>query len=495
MKLKQLVYITAILVSLSACKVGKRYVQPELDLPEDFRGDTLTYQQDTLTFAQVSWRHFFNDPQLIALIDTALANNYDMRTALKNIEIANRNLKQNKLEYLPNIDGNIASVNKQYRSKNFYANPSVGWYGNRNKEAPDNMFSYQSQFSAGIEFSWELDVWGKIAHQGDILKSGFLDSYEAKNAIQTQLVADVAKGYFNLLMLDAQIEVAKRNLQLNDSTLRMIRLQYDAGEITALAIQQTESQRLVAASLIPELEKEIAIQENALNVLIGEMPDVISRGFQIDSLMNTGDNITLGAPLEIVRNRPDIKQAEYALIAANADMNIRQIMRYPSLSLSGVFGTNAMLPKNWYNIPGSLLGGIIGGLTVPVFKNGRLKNEWEVAKIEREKTELELQKTVMEAVHEVSNAVITVEKQKEQIDLARKRVENSEKAVKNASLLFMSDYATYLEVITAQSNFLSSELDLVDIRQKQLDAYVDLYRALGGGWQDEEEEQEAERGN
>ncbi|PRD55740.1 efflux transporter outer membrane subunit [Sphingobacterium gobiense] len=482
MTLKRLVYITAVLVSLSACKVGKRYVQPELNLPESFRGDTLTYQQDTITFAQVSWRAFFNDPQLIALIDTALVNNYDMRTALKNIEIANRNLKQNKLEYLPSIDGNIATVNRQYRSRDFYGNPSSGWYGD--KEAPDNLFNYQSQFATGLEFSWELDIWGRIAHQQDILKSDFLDSYEAKNAIQTRLIADVAKGYFNLIMLDAQIEVAKRNLQLNDSTLRMIRLQYDAGEITALAIQQTESQRLVAASLIPELEKEIALQENALNVLIGEMPNVVSRGFKIDSLMNTENSITLGAPLEIVRNRPDIKRAEYALVAANAEMNIQQIMRYPQLSLSGVFGVNAMLPKNWFNIPGALLGGIAGGITAPVFRNGRLKNAWEVAKIEREMTELELQKTVMEAVHEVSNAVITVEKQKEQIALARRRVENSELAVRNASLLFMSDYATYLEVITAQSNALSSELALVDIRQKQLEAYVDLYRALGGGWQE-----------
>ncbi|PRD46549.1 efflux transporter outer membrane subunit [Sphingobacterium haloxyli] len=482
MTLKRLVYITAVLVSVSACKVGKRYVQPELNLPESFRGDTLTYQQDTIAFAQVSWRAFFNDPQLIALIDTALVNNYDMRTALKNIEIANRNLKQNKLEYLPSIDGNIATVNRQYRSRDFYGNPSSRWYGD--KEAPDNFFNYQSQFATGLEFSWELDIWGRIAHQQDILKSDFLDSYEAKNAIQTRLVADVAKGYFNLIMLDAQIEVAKRNLQLNDSTLRMIRLQYDAGEITALAIQQTESQRLIAASLIPELEKEIALQENALNVLIGEMPNVVSRGFKIDSLMNTENSITLGAPLEIVRNRPDIKRAEYALVAANAEMNIQQIMRYPQLSLSGVFGVNAMLPKNWFNIPGALLGGIAGGITAPVFRNGRLKNAWEVAKIEREMTELELQKTVMEAVHEVSNAVITVEKQKEQIALARRRVENSELAVRNASLLFMSDYATYLEVITAQSNALSSELALVDIRQRQLEAYVDLYRALGGGWQE-----------
>ncbi|TDS17151.1 efflux transporter outer membrane subunit [Sphingobacterium paludis] len=482
LKFVHLVYCIALIAAASACKVGKPYQPPALGLPEEFRGDTITYREDTVIFGHIPWRSFFNDPQLLSLIDSGLANNYDMRTALKNIEIANRNLRQNRLEYLPAFDANIATVNRQYRSRDFYAGPSSKWYTEEGGEAPNKLFNYQSQFASGIEFSWELDIWGRIANQKDQLKAEFLDSYEAKNAIQTMLVSDIAKGYFNLIMLDAQIEVAKRNLTLNDSTLRMIQLQFEAGEITALAIQQTESQRLLAASLIPEIEKEIAIQENSLRVLIGQMPEAVGRNNKIDSLMNTETGITLGAPLEIVRNRPDIKRAEYALISANAQMNIQQIMRYPQLSLNGVFGVNSMLPKNWFNIPGALLGGIVGNLTGPVFRNGRLKNQYEVARLEREKAELELQRSVMEAVSEVSNAVVTVEKQVEQLKLARKRVENSQLAVKNASLLFKGGYATYLEVITAQSNALDSELSLVDIGARQLQAYVDLYRSLGGGW-------------
>ncbi|MFD1771104.1 efflux transporter outer membrane subunit [Sphingobacterium suaedae] len=482
-KLKHLLYVAISILALSACKIGNRYTQPTLNLPANFRGDTASYQADTLIFGNVSWRIFFSDPQLIALIDSGLSNNYDIRTALTNIEIANRNLRQNKLEYLPVIEGNLATVNKQYRSNDFYGSPSSKWYSEKGTEAPAKFFNYQSQFATGVEFGWELDVWGRLANQKDQLKAEFLDSYAGKHAVQTLLVSDIAKGYFNLIMLDAQIEVAKRNLQLNDSTLRMIQLQFDAGEITALAIQQTESQRLIAASLIPELEKDIAIQENALSVLIGQMPKNVDRKIKTDSLLNVANDITLGSPMDIIRNRPDIKQAEYSLITANAKMNIRQIMRYPQLSLSGVFGVNAMLPKNWFNIPGALLGGIAGQLTAPIFRNGRLKNDYEVAKLEREKAELAFQKTVMEAVTEVSNTIITVEKQREQLKLARKRVENSELAVKNASLLFKGGFASYLEVITAQSNALSSELALVDIRQKQLEAYVDLYRSLGGGWE------------
>lgn len=483
MTLKQFFVFFMIALVMNSCKVGSKYTQPDLHLPGSFRGQMDSDATDTTVLSRISWHDFFKDPILLELIDSGLRYNYDMRVALKNIEIANKNLRFNKLEYLPTIDANIASINKQYRSKDFYSSPSSKWYAQDGKEASEHLFNYQSQHSSGVAFSWELDIWGRIAQQRDMLKADLLDTYESKTAIQTKLIADIATGYFNLLMLDAQIEVAKRNLQLNDSTLRMIELQFDAGEITALAIQQTQSQRLLAASLIPELEKKIAIQENALRTLIGEMPSSVRRNQHTDSLIDVAPDISLGSPLDIVRNRPDIKRAEYALIAANAEMNIRQIMRYPQLSLSGVFGVNAMLPKNWFNIPGALLGGVAGELTAPIFKKRKLKTQFEIAMIEREKAELELQRQVMEAVNEVSNAIIVVEKQKEQFELAKQRVENSELAVRNASLLFKSDYATYLEVITAQSNALKSELDLVDIQQKQLEAYVDLYRALGGGWE------------
>lgn len=469
-------------IFLSSCKVGNKYKQPDLNLPEAYRQAWDSSSVDS-TLQSIAWRDFFNDSVLLALIDSGLVNNFDMRIALKNIEIANRNLRINKLNYLPSIDANIGTVNKQYRSADFYASPSSKWYTEKGETAPDVLSTYQSQYSTGLEFSWELDVWGKIANQKDMLKAEWLQTQEARNAIQTKLVSDIATGYFNLLKLDAQIVVAKHNLALNDSTLRMIQLQFKAGEITALALQQTESQRLVAASLVPDLEKAILVQENALRMLVGEMPNNIVRGNSLnDKIVNFSSEISLGSPVDIIRNRPDIKSAEYNLIKANANANIAQIMRYPQLSLSGVFGVNAMLPKNWFNIPGALLGSVIGEISTPIFRNNKLKNKHEIAKIEREKQELNLQREVMEAVVEVSNTIVTVEKQYEQLAFVEQRVSNSQLAVKNASLLFKSGYATYLEVITAQSNALRSELDLVELQQKQLNSFVTLYRSLGGGW-------------
>ncbi len=475
-------FIGLCLLIAQGCKVGEKYTQPSLNLPDQFRGDTLSYFADTSSISNISWKDFFHDPTLKELIDSALVNNFDMKTALLNIEIASKQLRQNKYNYLPEVDATIGSMNKQWRSKEFGSGPSSKWYEKHGTKASENMFTYVSQFGSEIGFSWEIDIWGKISNAKDQLNAEFMNSQEVRNAIQTNLIANVAKGYFNLLMLDAKIEVAKRNVTLNDSTKKMLELQYQAGEITALGIQQTESQRLIAASLVPELEKEILIQENALQVLTGKMPDRIERGTSFEHLFAENKDISLGSPIEILRNRPDVRGAELELIASNANANIQQAMRYPSLSLGGEFGVNAMLPKNWFSIPGALLGGIGANLTAPIFKSKSLKTKWEVAKLERDKAELSLQQTVLEAVSEVSDAVITVEKQREQLEYARLRVENSQKAVQNANLLFKGGYATYLEVITAQSNALNSDLALVELRQEHLESYVNLYRSLGGGW-------------
>lgn len=467
---------------VASCKVGQRYVQPDLHVPNAFRGDTVHAATDTVHTGRVHWNTFFKDPTLKNLIDSALVHNNDLKVALINLEIANRQLRQNRANYLPSVDATVAGANRQWRSSEFSSGPSSKWYDKMQKDAPQNMFMSVSQFGSEVSFSWELDIWGKISNRNDQLLAEYLDTFEAKNAVQTSIIANVAKGYFNLLMLDAKIEVAKRNVRLNDSTLRMIELQYEAGEITALAIQQTESQRLLAASLIPQLEKEIFVQENALRILAGQMPDSIPRDDSASQVFAEDMTFTLASPVEVIRNRPDVRSAELQLVAANANANVEQAMRYPTLSIGGSLGVNAMLPKNWFNIPGALLGGIAGDITTPIFRNKTLKLRYETARLERDKVEIGLQQTVVEAINEVSNAVVTVEKQREELEYARRRVENSKLAVRNATLLFKGGYASYLEVITAQSNALSSDLDLAELRQQHLQSHVDLYRALGGGW-------------
>lgn len=470
----------AMLLLASGCKMGKDYVRPETNLPPAYRsGSSLT---DSVGLADIPWRAFFNDSALVNLIDSALINNYDLQKALKNIQIANQYVRRSKAAFFPNVEAE-AGTNQQRRSENFYSNPSSGWYGEDGpgENPPNVLYNYQSQYYSILGTNWELDIWGKLRRQKEATIAEYLQTDEARKAVQTSLIAAIADGYYNLLMLDAQMEVAQRNLRLNDSTLSIVKLQYAAGEVTALAIQQTESQMLIAASLIPSLEQEIAIQENTLMALTGQMPDGILRSSSFTDLP-TDELFSVGVPLHLMRNRPDVRSAELELQAANAEVGVAQAFRYPSLSISANIGLNAMMPQNWFNIPGSLLGGFIGGITQPVFSGRRLKTQHEVAKLERDKAELELHQMILDATTEVSNALIMVQKLEERYEIAEQRVATSLLAVQNANLLFRSGYASYLEIITAQSNALNSELNLTSIKQQQLNAKVELYRSLGGGW-------------
>lgn len=481
--LKTLLILLSCCLALSSCKVGKDYARPELGLPDRYRhADSIP--GDTSLLSDIPWEDFFSDSILVRLIDSAIVNNHDMRTAMKNIEIADQRLRQSKAAYFPELNAEVAQVTREFRSKDFYAGPTAKYYEETGETAPENMFQYTPENASRISLSWELDIWGKMRRQNEAALSEYLQTYEARKAVQTSLVASIAEGYYNLLMLDEQMEAARRSLQLSDSTLRIVELLRDAGEETELAVQQTESQRLIAAALIPELEQEIAIQENSLRALVGEMPDSVYRSITLSELdtADTHELLSTGVPLEMVANRPDVKDAELFLRSANALVGVAQAYRYPSLTIDAEAGLNAMLPENWFNIPGALFGGIFGSITQPIFNGRRLKTDHEVAKLERDKAEISFQRIVLEAVGEVSNSLIMVDKLKERQAIAQERVANSQESVRAANLLFRAGEATYLEVITAQSSALTSQLDLATIRQQQLNARVALYKALGGGW-------------
>ena len=305
---------------------------------------------------------------------------------------------------------------------------------------------------------------------------------EARRAVENRLISYIATAYFNLVQLNAQIDVAKTNAELNDSTLRMIELQYKSGEITKLALQQTEAQRLVALALVPDLEEEIIIQENILQTLTSHFPDSVEISRNLREIIKIDSLIDIGAPVDLLRNRPDVRMAEFDLIAANAELNIHQALRYPSFSIGGSTGVNALLPQNWFDIPGSLFAGFSAGITAPIFKRRVLRTNYEIAVLEREKAEIHLNKTIYESVAEVSNALVRINKQKERLDYAERRVANAQAAVRNANLLFRSGFATYLEVITAQSNALQSDLDRIEIQHEQYEAIIELYSALGAMW-------------
>ncbi|MTG97171.1 MULTISPECIES: efflux transporter outer membrane subunit [Myroides] len=467
---------------VTSCAPQSKYRAPKLDVPDHYRGqDTLTMASDSTSIADIPWREFFEDEQLIELIDKGLAHNFDMLDAIKNLEIANQRAKQAKHEWLPSLNADLGNVNYQYKSKNYYGSASGNYYDHKGKEAPENMYVNSAQYTSALSLSWELDIWGKIRSKSAAALAEYLQTTEATKAVQTELIASIVEGYYNLLLLDAQMEVAQTNYDLTKNTLKIVELQRDAGQITSLAIQQTKNQMLVAKALIPSLKQQIANQENALSLLTGQLPNEIERNTKLaDAKAN--ETLATGVPLYMLSQRPDVQSAELDLKAKNALVGVAQTSRYPSLSIDVTGGLNSMLGKNWFNIPGSLFGGLIGEVAAPIFNKRKLKTDFKVAKIERERSEINLQKTVYGAIAEVTDALINLQTIDEQIDIAQEQVTTSRLGVKQSNLLFNSGYATYIEVINAQKNLLDSELNLNKFKQAKLLSRVNLYKALGGGW-------------
>ncbi|SDZ77414.1 efflux transporter, outer membrane factor (OMF) lipoprotein, NodT family [Arachidicoccus rhizosphaerae] len=463
---------------LQACKVTEDYKRPDFNMPSAYKlpDSLVTSSMDAIP----SWKDYFKDSTLLNLLDSALTYNLDLKDAIKNIQITDQLYKQSKSLYAPDIDLNLLNVTREYRSHDYYSSPSSGWYDKRGKTAPKDLYLYQSHFANTVAVDWEIDIWGKIKREKEQAKSHYLETFEAKKAVQTALVADVADAYYNLIMLDEQLQVATRNYHLRSNTLKMVELQYQAAEVTALAVQQTKNQVLKAQALIPDLKKEIAVQENALKMLTGNISLNVGKRSALSEI--PADSLYKEIPLYYVQNRPDVLAAEYDLMAANAAVGVAQASRLPNLSITFEGGMDAMLPKNWFNIPGSLLGDFFGGITQPVFHKRKLKTEYEVSKLERDQSEIAFQKAVYGGITEVRNALVAVRQLSEQLTIAKEQVAVSQKAVHSAALLFTAGEATYLEVITAQSNELDSELNLASLKAELMSARIQLYRALGGGW-------------
>lgn len=457
-----------LLIFLGGCKVSKDIVLPTANIPESFRN---THVGAENSIAELSVKQFFTDVTLGKLLDTALLRNYDLQIAMKNMDAAQLLFRQSKLGNLPQLNLNI-TANSSRPSDNSLNGLSAGQFLNT---------KHIEDYNANLGLSWEADIWGKIGSQKKAALAIYLQSAEARKAVQMRLIANVAQGYYRLLMLDTQMSVAKRNLALNDSTLTMIKMQFDAGQVSSLAIQQAEAQQLVAAQLIPSLQQDISIQENALSILAGKLPAAVIRQGSLDQVVFPRQ-LSAGIPSALLAQRPDVRSAELALDLANAQVGVAKASMYPSLNITATAGLNAFKASSWFNVPASLFGMVAAGVTQPLFQRKQLKTQFEVAKIEREKAVLQFRQSVLTAVGEVSDELSNIEKLKQQHEIAQRRVNTLKDAVKNAGLLFNNGMATYLEVITAQSNALQSELALASIKTAELNATVALYRALGGGF-------------
>jgi multidrug efflux system outer membrane protein len=458
-----------LLLVLSGCSITKDITNPIKDVPINFRNIITT---DTNSIGKLPVKDFFGTPAIHQLIDSALVRNFDLQIAIKNIDAADLILKRAKLGNLPQLNLQVTASSSR-PSDNSLNGLSTSQFLKT---------THIEDYNANLALSWEADIWGKISRQKDAAYASYLQSAEAKKAVQTRIVTQVASGFYRLLMLDAQLVVAKRNVELNENTLKMIKMQFDAGQVTSLAIQQAEAQQLRAAQLIPQLTQEISIQENALSELTGKYPSAIERSTTLAQL-TVPEQLATGVPATMLSIRPDVKSMELGLRIANAKVGVANAKLYPSLTISASGGLNSFQASNWFNIPASLFGVVGGGITQPIFQRKELKTQFELAKVEREQSVLLFRQSVIAAVVEVANEQAKIENLKNEYAIAQNRVKTLQLAVKNSDLLFKSGMANYLEVITAQGNLLQGELDLTSLKTAQLNASLGLYRALGGGWQ------------
>lgn len=460
--------ITFILGSYG-CSIPRNVINPVQDTPSKYRGIA---QADTTSIGNILVKDFFATKTIQQLIDSAIERNIDLQIAIKNIDAANLLLKRARMGNLPQLNLQV-TANSNRPSDNSLNGLSTSQFLKT---------THVEDYNANLALSWEADIWGKISKQKEASYATYLQSEEAKKAVQTRIVATVATSFYRLLLLDEQLNIAKRNLALSDSTLKMVSKQFEVGQVTSLAVQQTEAQLLRASQLIPQITQEISIQENALSELTGRFPTAIERSETLAQL-EIPTQLAVGIPSIMLGIRPDVKSVELGLKIANAKVGVANASLYPSLTISASAGLNSFKASNWFNVPASLFGIVGGGITQPLFNRKELKTQFELAKVEREKSVLLFRQVVIQAVVEVSNEQSKLENLKKEFSIAQNRVRTLKSAVQNADLLFKSGMANYLEVITAQSNLLQGELDLASLKTAQLNASVELYRALGGGWQ------------
>lgn len=464
----KLIVSVLLIMAVSSCRVGKEYQRPAVELPAQFNAVPFA---DTSSMADIEWKNFFTNAELQTLIDNGLKYNHDLLIALNRIQIAQQRASQAKLLQLPEINFEATgSISRP--SDNSLNGISIGSFLGK---------SYVEDYQASFNISWEADIWGKLRNQKEAALATYLQTYEARKAVQTQLVANIAQGFYNLLMLDKQLEITKRNLVLSDSFVVATRLLKDAGITNALAVQQAESQRQSTALLVPQLEQSVAIQENALQLLTGQLPGTIARNVSLAEFSVPG-NLSAGLPASMVSRRPDVRSNEMALIVANAQVGVAHANMYPAFNITLGTGLESFKASNWFNIPSSLFGLAAGTIAQPIFRRKELRAQFEVTKLQREEAVIVFRQSVLRAVGEVSDALVQLDKLKQQQQIATDQVDTLQHAIFNARLLFRSDLANYLEVITAQANALQAELNLASIQRQQLAAMVDLYRSLGGGW-------------
>jgi outer membrane protein, multidrug efflux system len=467
------IIIVVLFLSVVGCKTTSAVEKTEnKSVPEMFAGAT----KDTLNSGNISWKTYFKDTYLQSLIETALKNNQELNITMQEIEISKSEIKARNGEYLPFVGvGAGASVDKVARFTNIGAMEATTEI-KPGKEMPEPL----KDFKLGVYANWEIDIWKKLRNGKKAAVNRYLSSVEGKNFMVTNMVAEIANSYYELLALDNQLEIINQNIEIQSNAFEIVKIQKDAARVTELAVRKFEAEVLKTKSLQFEVQQKIIETENRINFLVGRYPQHVDRSKDafIDMVPNV---VSAGIPSQLLSNRPDIRQAEFELAACKLDVKSAKARFYPSLGISAGIGYKAFDPSYLFK-PESLLYSFAGDLMAPLINRNAIKAGYNTANAKQLQAVYKYEQTILNSYIEVANQVSKISNLEKSYSLRSKQVEALTASVSISNELFRSARADYMEVLLTQRDALESKFDLVETKMQQLNAMVNIYRALGGGW-------------
>jgi NodT family efflux transporter outer membrane factor (OMF) lipoprotein len=458
---------------VASCKVpASAILADKKPVPESF--GTVT---DTTNISNISWKNYFKDKNLTDLIDVALQNNQELQITLQEIEIAKNDIKMRKGRLLPTVGlGAGVGVEKVGR----YTSQGAGDATTEitpGEEFPDPL----GDFKVGAYAHWEVDVWKKLRNSKKAAISRYLATVEGKNFVVTNLVAEIADSYYELLSLDSQLDIVRQNIVLQKNALEIVKIQKEAARATELAVQKFTAEVLSSQQREFDIQQNSIETENRINFLLGRYPQKIIRT-KNDFLNLLPTAINSGIPSQLLINRPDIKQAEMELAASKLDVKVARAEFYPSLDISAGIGLNAFKPSYLLTMPESLLYSLAGDIARPLINRNAIKAEFSNANARQLQSLYNYDRTILNAYLEVSNQLSMIKNLEKSYNLKSQQVEALTKSIEVSNDLFKSARVDYFEVLMTQRDALETKLELVETKKKQLNATVHIYRNLGGGW-------------
>ena len=468
------IFSITFLLILAGCKVPALIkMQDAKPVPTAYN----TQSKDSINSADMKWKIFFEDPYLVSLIDTALKNNYEVLSTLQDIEIAKNNIRIKHGALSPKVDGAIGlGIEKTARY-------TASGAGNASTditpgtEVPEPL----TDIFLGFRASWEADIWGKLHNAKKAAVIRYLQSIEGKNFLVTNLVAEIAKSYYELLALDNQLDIIQQAIELQKNQLEIVKLQKEAAMATELAVKQFEAQVYNSQSKEYDIQQSITETQNKINLLLARYPQNIARDKAVFTL-KIPTKMDAGIPAHLLQNRPDIRKAELELQAAKLDVKIARAEFYPSVGITGILGLQGFKPKYVLPTIDNLAFSLVGDMVAPLINRNGIIAEYNSANANQIASLYDYQKTILNGYIEVYNEMSNIKNLEKYYDIKTKESATLTASISIAKDLFSSARANYLEVLTVQRDALSAKLELVEARKNQFISITNIYKALGGGW-------------